>query len=229
VAGASELPSSWRPFLYWTAVLYSVVAAAINMPHVLDHLGQHGIHDGTRWFYMITPDALLFVGLILAKYLRRHPLGWTMLALGVSWLVWAGLSDAQATGSARLLAVAPVAVGVLFALAVDQTKGDVAEPAVVTGSVRVEAEPVVTVPEAFVEAPTMPSTKAPRAAVKAVTKGASEGRAARARARYEAFVAVVEADPTKGPKELHLMTGEPPGTIERWLRQYRNEKKEGAA
>lgn len=229
MAVGSELPSSWRPFLYWTAVVYSIVAAAINMPHVLDHLGQHGIHDGTRWFYMITPDALLFVGLILAKYLRRHPLGWTMLALGVSWLVWAGLSDAEGDGSARLLAVTPVAVGVLFALAVDQTKGEVVEPAVMTGSARVEAEPFVTAPEAVVEAPTMTSTTAVTRAPATSTKAASEGRAAKARARYEAFVKVVEGNPDKGPKELHLMTGEPPGTIERWLRQYRTEKKEGAA
>lgn len=213
-----ELPPSWRPWVLWVAVGLSVAAAGINVPHVLAHLEQHGIEDGTRYFYAALPDLLLFFGIVLIKYLRRHPLGWVMLSLGVSWLVWAALSDVRAELSARLLALAPVLVAALMTVAVDLAKGEAkVDEALSTPDVtvpaRVETRAVTSAPEAVVTVPAGPVTTAAEDPPKARRTKHDE--------RFEAFAKAVEEHPDEGPKALHLRTGIALSTVERYLRKIR--------
>ncbi len=236
-----------RRFWLGAALVLSVLAVGVNVPHVWDHLGQNGIRDVTRYFYVALPDLLLFFGLLRLRTERRHPIAWAMVALGVSWLVWAALSDVQATASARLLALAPVAVAALMALALDLTPAaveaaELVAPSVAEAAVRggrivvaeangfVSTAPMEDVVAAFVAAssPVVEVQPAPVAeAVEAVTKAAAKAgttsRQAKAEARYRAFLEVARANPNAGPKALHLASGEPIGTVEKYLRRMRDE------
>lgn len=226
----AALPPQWRPWVLWTAVMLSLAAAGINVPHVLEHLRQQGVEDGTRYFYAALPDVLLFFGIVLVRYLPRHALGWAMLAGGVGWLVWAGLSTARATGSAKVLALAPVVVAALMALAVDLAKPGEAEaaapvkvPAKVPArhSVKAATEGAEPSPGPVKVAGVKASGDDVKAAAKAATKAEAE-------ARFQAFAKVAAERPDLGPKELHLATGVPMSTVERYLRKIKDEEKRDA-
>lgn len=123
------MPAAVRNGVFAVTLAIALVMMAINVPHVVEHLHQNGVNDASQYFYAAMPDLLLFIGAIILKYRPKFPTGWAMLIGGMAWLVWAALSVADNSTSAKVLAVLPVVFVAVLGISLDFSKLD-AEPAV---------------------------------------------------------------------------------------------------
>jgi hypothetical protein len=142
------MPDAERRLLTTLSAGVWLIALAMNVSHVYDHLGQAGIRidDTRRAVLCLAPDVLLLIGVWKLRYRARSAVAWAMVGTGLAWLSWSALSTAQASPSAWMLAIAPIAVAVLTTLALEFKHA---------------AEPVVEVPALTVDAPTEPAPLLP--------------------------------------------------------------------
>jgi hypothetical protein len=142
------MPDAERRLLTTLSAGVWLIALAMNVSHVYDHLGQAGIRidDTRRAVLCLAPDVLLLIGVWKLRYRARSTVAWAMVGTGLAWLSWSALSTAQASPSAWMLAIAPIAVAVLTTLALEFKHA---------------AEPVGEVPALTVDAPTEPAPLLP--------------------------------------------------------------------
>jgi hypothetical protein len=126
------MPDGERQLLTALSAGVWLIALAMNVSHVYDHLGQKhiGIDDTRRAVLCLAPDVLLLIGVWKLRYRARSAVAWAMVATGLGWLAWSALSTAEASLSAWVLAVAPIGVAVLTTLALEFKH---AEPIPATG------------------------------------------------------------------------------------------------
>jgi hypothetical protein len=172
------MPDAERRLLTTLSAGVWLIALAMNVSHVYDHLGQAGIRidDTRRAVLCLAPDVLLLIGVWKLRYRARSAVAWAMVGTGLAWLAWSALSTAHGTLSAGLLAVAPIGVAVLTTLALEFKHVEEPEPAPTpsgTGSnlgvepaAATELEPSMPTfkPEAVLVEP--PRQAAPKASVK---------------------------------------------------------------
>lgn len=161
------MPDGERRLLTTLSAGVWLIALAMNVSHVYDHLGQSdiAIDPARRAVLCWAPDVLLLVGVWKLRYRPRSVVAWAMVAAGLGWLAWSALSTAHGTLSAGLLAVAPIGVAVLTTLALEFKHA--AEPALEASVPVTDAatEPAPTLPlplEEATEAAATPEPPAPR-------------------------------------------------------------------
>lgn len=155
------MPVVVRNGVFAVTLAIALVMMAINVPHVVEHLHQNGVDDASQYFYAAMPDLLLFIGAIILKYRPKFPTGWVMLLGGMAWLVWAALSVADNSCSAKVLAVLPVVFVAVLGISLDFSKLDA--PAVPVRKVKKELTPKVArhVVQAAPPAETSPDVEVP--------------------------------------------------------------------
>jgi hypothetical protein len=120
------MPDGERQLLTALSAGVWLIALAMNVSHVYDHLGQEhiGIDDTRRAVLCLAPDVLLLIGVWKLRYRARSSVAWAMVATGLGWLAWSALSTAEGSPSAWVLAVAPIGVAVLTTLALEFKHAD---------------------------------------------------------------------------------------------------------
>jgi hypothetical protein len=115
------MPDGERRLLTTLSAGVWLIALAMNVSHVYDHLGQAGIRidDTRRAVLCLAPDVLLLIGVWKLRYRARSAVAWAMVGTGLAWLAWSALSTAKPTLSAGMLAIAPIGVAVLTTLALE--------------------------------------------------------------------------------------------------------------
>jgi hypothetical protein len=157
-----------------------LIALAMNVSHVYDHLGQSGVRidDTRRSVLCLAPDVLLLVGVWKLRYRPRSAVAWAMVSTGLAWLAWSSLSTAQGTVSAWVLALAPIGVAVLTTLALEFQRQPAEAP---TPSVDVPTELAPLLPPLPTAATAVASGPAPPAPRKAAPKGPATAKPAPSR------------------------------------------------
>lgn len=113
------MPPSERKALTCVVVVVWVIALAMNVGHVADHLSQMGFSV----YLAVTPDFLLLVGVWKLRYRPKAVVAWLSLAFGLSWLVWSALSTTRAEPSHQIIALAPIGVAIVATLLLELGEG----------------------------------------------------------------------------------------------------------
>jgi hypothetical protein len=94
-------------------------ALVVNVNHVEKHLIHGGASATETTWLRWAPDVLLLVGAWKLRYRPRSIVAWTMLASGLAWLVWAALSMAGNTPTAKVISLLSIGVALLLTLALE--------------------------------------------------------------------------------------------------------------
>jgi hypothetical protein len=136
------MPDTERRILGAATAAVWLFALAVNVNNVERHLRSGGASEIETTWLRWAPDVLLLVGAWKLRYRPRSAIAWSMLGLGVAWLVWAGLSMAAPTATGRIVSLLPILVALLMTLALEF------KPA---------PEPAAEAPAPVVDAPTEPA------------------------------------------------------------------------
>jgi hypothetical protein len=96
--GRAAGPGRWTPWLAWLlwVLTLSGLAAVLWLDHLLRRAGRSDLTiRGYELLYLVAMVGMATVGAVLAGRRPRHPVGWLMLALGLSVTV-DGLTDGYA-------------------------------------------------------------------------------------------------------------------------------------
>jgi hypothetical protein len=96
--GRAAGPGRWTPWLAWLlwVLTLSGLAAVLWLDHLLRRAGRSDLTiRGYELIYLVAMVGMATVGAVLAGRRPRHPVGWLMLALGLSVTV-DGLTDGYA-------------------------------------------------------------------------------------------------------------------------------------
>jgi hypothetical protein len=185
------MPDPERRLLTTLSAGVWLIALAMNVSHVYDHLGQKDIQvdDTRRAVLCLAPDVLLLIGVWKLRYRARSAVAWAMVGTGLAWLAWSALSTAQASPSAWMLAIAPIGVAVLTTLALEfkhapEPPGESPAPAPVVDAQTEPAPLLPPQPDPATDVASTPEPPAPR-----------EGRR-----REDAGVPTREAGPADPPR-----------------------------
>lgn len=113
------MPDVERRVLSVATALVWLFALAVNVDHVEQHLHSGGASAVETEWLRWAPDVLLLVGAWKLRYRPRSIVAWSMLVVGVAWLVWAALSMATPTATGRIVSLLPIAVALLMTLALE--------------------------------------------------------------------------------------------------------------
>lgn len=113
------MPDAERRALGAATAAVWLFALAVNVNNVERHLHSGGASDVETTWLRWAPDVLLLVGAWKLRYRPRAAVAWSMLAVGVAWLVWAGLSMAAPTATGRIVSLLPILVALLMTLALE--------------------------------------------------------------------------------------------------------------
>jgi hypothetical protein len=170
------MPDGERRALGAATAAVWLFALAVNVDHVERHLRTGGASDVETTWLRWAPDVLLLVGAWKLRYRPRSAIAWSMLGLGVAWLVWAGLSMAAPTATGRIVSLLPILVALLMTLALEFKH---AEPAQETPPAAPPV-PVQAPPPVVAEVQPEPVKSPKPAEVPASAKGAPSREEARA-------------------------------------------------
>jgi hypothetical protein len=113
------MPDAERRALGAATAAVWLFALAVNVNNVERHLHSGGASDVETTWLRWAPDVLLLVGAWKLRYRPRAAVAWSMLAVGVAWLVWAGLSMSAPTATGRIVSLLPILVALLMTLALE--------------------------------------------------------------------------------------------------------------
>lgn len=119
---SAAMPDNERRWLTILTKMLWAAALLLNIGHVQSHLSQAGVRGVHAWLLCWAPDILLLVGVWRLRYQPKHGVAWSMVILGMSWLVWAAISTVGHSPTARILSLTPIVVAVLVTLAQDFSK-----------------------------------------------------------------------------------------------------------
>jgi hypothetical protein len=205
------MPDAERRTLGAATAAVWLFALAVNVDHVERHLRTGGASDVETTWLRWAPDVLLLVGAWKLRYRPRSAIAWSMLSLGVAWLVWAGLSMATATATGRVVSLLPILVALLMTLALEFKHADA--PAVTT-----DAQPVsnpVDAPPVPVQPPAPDASDVQSEPVKHAKRAESTGGKRPAPSREQARVVLGALDSLDDKTNADLAR-EHGGTPEYW-------------
>jgi hypothetical protein len=113
------MPDAERRALGAATAAVWLFALAVNVNNVERHLHSGGASEIETTWLRWAPDVLLLVGAWKLRYRPRAAIAWSMLGLGVAWLVWAGLSMSAPTATGRIVSLLPILVALLMTLALE--------------------------------------------------------------------------------------------------------------
>lgn len=113
------MPAGERKALTVVVVVVWVIALAMNVGHVADHLRQLRFAVALA----VTPDFLLLIGVWKLRYRPKSPVAWLALVFGLAWLVWSALSTTEPDASHRIVALAPIGVAIVATLLLELGDG----------------------------------------------------------------------------------------------------------